>query len=129
MEGGLSRLEKCRSVACPRCGAKAGEGCVNCHELTVHLVRLRLLEANESAMLLFEELRKANDELGRYSDHEGDEGGSTFYFWKQGRTAFAAQCERAIEDHNRAIKLWRKLRDLNRFRANDSAAQGSAKEG
>lgn len=61
-------------------------------------------------------VRQHNDKLGQYSDHEGNESGSTFYFWDQGKDSFEEQCERAIEDHKAAITAWRKIRRLNRDR-------------
>lgn len=72
---------------------------------------------------IFEELRKANDRLGAYSDHEGQEHGSTYWFWNKGQIAFDLQCNRAIEDHMIAIKVWRKLRRENQSRKESSNAE------
>jgi len=65
---------------------------------------------------LIGELRAANDRLGAYSDHEGQEYGSTYYFWCKGQAEFDLQCDRAIEDHRAAIAIWSKLRRTNKRR-------------
>lgn len=74
--------------------------------------------ANETPppLEVFKEVRAINDQLGRYSDHEGQEDGSTYYFWNHGQDAFDLQCSRAIEDHQTAIRVWRKLRRINQKR-------------
>lgn len=53
-----------------------------------------------------------DDRIGRYSDHEGNEEGPTFYHWKQGREAFQRHCDRAIGDHQEAIKVFRRFKRL-----------------
>jgi hypothetical protein len=71
----------------------------------------------ETPLSEFENVRLINDRLGMYSDHEGDESGSTYMFWVEGRESFESHSERAIEDHQQAIKVWRRLQRLNRKRA------------
>lgn len=62
---------------------------------------------------MFDEVRGIDDRLGRYADYEGDREGPTSYFWRKGKEAFDLQCERAIEDHQKAVRIWRKLRRVN----------------
>lgn len=78
---------------------------------------------NKMPLDLFDSVRACNDRLGRYSDHEGNEDGSTFYFWRKGPAAFEKQCERAIRDHESAISAWRSLQHANNLRrySKDSA--------
>lgn len=51
-----------------------------------------------------------DDRIGRYSDHEGDENGPTFYHWKKGMEGFMDHCDRAIADHYEAVMVWRKFK-------------------
>ncbi len=64
-------------------------------------------------MRLCEALRVCNDQLGKYSDHEGDENGSTWHFWQMGKSRFDMYAARAIADHKAAIGVWKELRALN----------------
>lgn len=72
------------------------------------------MTTNKRAILeLCDDIRQANDRLGMFSDHEGDENGSTYHFWQQGPGEFEVSCQIAIEGHQRAIKAWRKIRTAN----------------
>ena len=68
----------------------------------------------EAAVVDFKDAQLA--QLGRYSDHEGDENGSTWHFWQQGISHFDMYAARAIVDHKAAINVWEQLRELNKAR-------------
>lgn len=59
------------------------------------------------------DIRVGDDRLGRYSDYEGNEDGSTYMFWMQGSDPFASQIARAIADHQASIRAWTQLALLN----------------
>ncbi len=68
-------------------------------------------------MKLFDEVSTCDDRLGAYADYEGNEDGPTYHLWMNGHAGFANCCDRAIDDHTAAIKVWRKLRKENEKRA------------
>lgn len=70
-----------------------------------------------------DEVSRCDDRLGSYSDYEGREDGPTWHFWQRGKADFAAQCERALEDHAAAIKAWRRLRKLNAQRPEQAGSR------
>lgn len=74
---------------------------------------MKTAEINRKALAHCEFVRYCDDRLGRYSDHEGDENGPTFHLWQKGDIDFEMHCLRAIEDHKKAITVWRKFLRLN----------------
>jgi hypothetical protein len=72
---------------------------------------------------LFREVQANDDKLGRYSDHEGTDGGPTFYLWSKGYKAFKSHCQRSIRDHRAAIETMEKLQRLNEARAAHKPSQ------
>lgn len=71
---------------------------------------------SKMAQKLFLEVCKNDDRLGRYSDHEGDDGGPTYYMWSQGYAIFRSHCIRSIRDHMKAVETMKKLQKLNEAR-------------
>lgn len=65
---------------------------------------------------LFHEVQANDDRLGKYSDHEGTDGGPSFYLWSQGYKTFKSHCVRSIRDHETAIATMKKLQNLNETR-------------
>lgn len=74
------------------------------------------MSVQKMAEKLFHEVQANDDRLGQYSDHEGTEGGPTFYLWTQGYGKFRAHCLRSIRDHETAISTMKKLQKLNEAR-------------
>lgn len=70
----------------------------------------------KSAEKLFREVQANDDLIGHYSDHEGTEGGPTFYLWALGYEKFKSHCIRAIKDHRTAIATFKKLQKVNETR-------------
>jgi hypothetical protein len=67
----------------------------------------------QKALAMCDSIRECDDRIGRYSDHEGNKDGPTYYFWAQGKTKFEEHALRAIHDHQLALKAWRKALKLN----------------
>ena len=76
------------------------------------------IPAPAKARELFEAVRRCDDQLGRYSDHEGssDDGAPTAYMWAQGYAKFKRRCYQSIEDHLDAVEVWRRLAAENERR-------------
>jgi len=68
-------------------------------------------------LVIAEAIRKIDDKLGQFSDHEGNEDGPTYHLWQLGKRRFAARCDEAIELHQRAIRLWKDARLINAKRS------------
>ena len=71
-----------------------------------------------------EEVRKCDDQIGRYSDHEGEESGPTWYMWQSGYETFKYACSRALADHKQAIHVWEQLQKLNEARRASQEPRG-----
>jgi hypothetical protein len=54
------------------------------------------------------QVRKLDDQLGQFSDYEGDADGPTFYVFKMGKERWERRCEQAAELHEQAARLWRR---------------------
>lgn len=73
-------------------------------------------EISDLLLELCAEIQACDDRIGRYSDHEGTEEGPTYHLYQLGFATFKSHCIRAIEDHEAAIIVFKKLLKLNRTR-------------
>ncbi len=64
-------------------------------------------------LIEFDKVRDCDDKIGAYSDHEGNDDGPTAYMWYQGKSAFRKHCQRAIDDHAKAVQIWEHLMRMN----------------
>lgn len=71
-------------------------------------------EKRRRVQVLCEEMRKLDDALGRFSDHEGVPNGPTWIAFQEGYLARRAL--EAIQLHRKAVNLWGQLYNLHRHK-------------
>ena len=80
------------------------------------------LEVEQELLRLCGRKRAVDDELGKCSDHQGDQSGQTYYQFKNMRAeGYDRTLDYYIGEHEKAIRILNRLRALRRI---DTALKG-----
>ncbi len=93
-----------------------GEVCGTCAMTARALVRQLPSNSDKMMLRLCNKIQEVDDQLGRFSDHEGNMDGPSWWSWRRGKKGFENYCEKALMLHRRALRIWQQAKKLNETR-------------